>query len=385
MKRILVGCIVSIALLFVAASFFNVGYTQSLPAPTVDRVGFPTGYKDTYKLFYVFDNYQNRQIRKVYGNAIAASVSPGEVFNFPYGSIILFESYSVQQDSAGEPALDDKGRFVPNTLTTIFVMRKEKGFGVDYKELRNGEWEYVAYRPDGSTSTPPSSTGSCAQCHLTGGALTTTRNVGAQWDYVFRPDLYFAGGSGAVPKGVLQHYVFVPSTIHAQAGETVTVYNSDQLLHRIVADDGSFDTGVMGPGASFTLKAGAAGTSIAYHCTLHSRVKGKLVVDDPPIVPTVTALSLSSSTVRVQASYTASFEGQNLTDKTYFDIRFRVPDSAIDREAQNWQQGASAPHAVDSSTTPGTWTITGVRVHYDVNDHNGTFITLSVPLRVILF
>ncbi len=131
MKRILVGCIVSIALLFVAASFFNVGYTQSLPAPTVDRVGFPTGYKDTYKLFYVFDNYQNRQIRKVYGNAIAASVSPGEVFNFPYGSIILFESYSVQQDSAGEPALDDKGRFVPNTLTTNFVMRKEKGFGVD--------------------------------------------------------------------------------------------------------------------------------------------------------------------------------------------------------------------------------------------------------------
>ena len=57
------------------------------------------------------------------------------------------------------------------------------------------------------------------------------------------------------------------------------MYNDDQLLHRIVADDGSFDTGVMVPGGSFTLNAGAAGTSVSYHCTIHSRMKGKMVVD----------------------------------------------------------------------------------------------------------
>ena len=237
-------------------------------------------------MLYTFDNYQNRQIRAVYGNPIATTVSPGQVFNFPYGSIILFESYSVQEDANGEPLLDANGRYIPNALTTIFVMRKEKGFGADYKELRNGEWEYVAYRPDGSYSTQPSGTGSCALCHLTGGALTLTsgsRNVGAQWDYVFRPDLYFASGSGAVPDGVLQHYVFVPSTIHARPGQTITVYNSDQLLHRIVADNGSFDTGVMTPGSSFTVKAGATGTVISYHCVLHSRVKGQVIADLPPV------------------------------------------------------------------------------------------------------
>ena len=59
----------------------------------------------------------------------------------------------------------------------------------------------------------------------------------------------------------------------------VTVYNSDQLLHRIVADDGSFDTGLMVPGSSFTIKAGTPGTVISYHCTIHSRVKGQVVVD----------------------------------------------------------------------------------------------------------
>jgi len=285
MKRFFATSVAVIALVLSAGSLFFISHTQSMPAPTVDRVGFPVGYKDSFKLLYVFDNFQNRQIRAVYGNDIAASVSPGQSFNFPYGSIILFESYTVKQDASGEPALDDNGRFVPDNLTTIFVMRKEKGFGEDYKELRNGEWEYAAYRPDGTVSTAPSATGSCALCHLTGGSIplsADSKSIGAQWDYVFRPDLYFGGGTGAVPKGVLQHYVFVPTTIHAQPGETVTVYNSDQLLHRIVADDGSFDTGVMIPGASFTVKAGDPGTVISYHCTLHSRMKGKVVVDQAP-------------------------------------------------------------------------------------------------------
>jgi hypothetical protein len=276
------------------ASQLSVLHTQSLPAPVVDRVGFPTGYRDTYKLFYVFDNYQNRQIRAVYGNSVAASVDPAQPFNFPYGSIILFESYSVVEDGNGEPLLDRNGRYVPNALTTLFVMRKERGFGVDYRELRNGEWEYVAYRPDGTYSTPPSGTGSCALCHLTGGGLTLTaqsRNIGAQWDYVFRPDLYFGHGSGAVPDGVLQHYVFVPSAIHARPSQTVTIYNSDQLLHHIVADDGSFDTGVMTPGSSFTVKAGAAsGAVTSFHCTIHSRVKGQVVADLPPDQRTLPAL-----------------------------------------------------------------------------------------------
>src|SRR5947199_1196381 len=164
-------------------------------------------------------------------------------------------------------------------------MRKEQGFGTDYKELRNGEWEYASYRPDGTTATPPSGTSSCALCHLTGGSLSlsaVSRNVGAQWDYVFRPDLYLGSGSGAVPKGVMQHYVFVPSAIHAQSGDTVTVYNYDQLVHRIVADDGSFDTGVMNPGASFTVKAGVAGSSILYSLILLFPKKGPNAAHDLP-------------------------------------------------------------------------------------------------------
>jgi len=285
-RRFALATLVSVVFVFVAGPRFFVGQTQVLPAPTVDNVHFPAGYRASYTLLYTFDNYQNRQIRAVYANPVAASVTPGQVFNFPYGSIVLFESWSVQEDASGEPILDSKGRFIPNQLTTIFVMRKERGFGADYKELRNGEWEYVAYRPDGSYSTAPNGTGSCALCHLTGGSLNLTpesKNIGAQWDYVFRPDLYFGSGSGAVPDAVLQHYVFVPATIHARPGQTITVYNSDQILHRIVADNASFDTGVMVPGSSFTVKAGDTGTVISYHCALHSRVKGQVVTDLPAV------------------------------------------------------------------------------------------------------
>ena len=118
MMSLPIATLAALIVVCMTGSLFLVGHTQTLPAPTVDNVRFPSGYQATYTLLYTFDNYQNRQIRKVYGNAVAASVKPGEVFNFPYGSIILFESYSVQEDAAGEPLLDRDGRFVPNALTT---------------------------------------------------------------------------------------------------------------------------------------------------------------------------------------------------------------------------------------------------------------------------
>ena len=44
-------------------------------------------------------------------------------------------------------------------------MRKEQGFGVEYRENQSGEWEYVSFLPDGSYATPPADSGACAQCH----------------------------------------------------------------------------------------------------------------------------------------------------------------------------------------------------------------------------
>ena len=66
---------VAMVLVFLIGPALFVGETQTLPAPTVDHVGFPAGYRAYYTLLYTFDNYQNRQIRAVYANPVAASVT----------------------------------------------------------------------------------------------------------------------------------------------------------------------------------------------------------------------------------------------------------------------------------------------------------------------
>lgn len=284
MKRILIATFAWSALLFTAGSMLFVGHTQSPSAPTEDHVGFPTGYKDNFKRLFAFDNWQNRQVRVIWANSIATSVDPVLPINFPYGSVLLFEDFPVEMDANGDPILDSNGRFIAQDLRTIFAMRKERGFGAEYGDLRNGEWEYVSYLPDGNYATPPSGSATCAACHMNGGGTPVPaggRHMNAQNDYVFRTDLFFGNGNGALPKGLIQNYSFVPNTIHVQAGETFTLYNDDQLMHNIVADDGSFASPILTRGGSYTLKAGDAGTVISFHCSLHSRMRGKIVVDAP--------------------------------------------------------------------------------------------------------
>lgn len=256
----------------VAGGLLVVGQSQTpqVFAPVVDRIGFPGGYQFNYKLLYVFDHFQNRQIRVAYGNDVAAAATPGQPF--PYGSILVGEFYPALRDSQGEPVLDENGRFVPGGAPTVFVMRKERGFGVAYGPFRTGEWEYASYRPDGTVATPVERTGagSCAECH---------QFAGAQRDWVFRANLYPAGGSGALPDGVIKNYRYLPGTIRVKAGTPVTLYNSDEAdFHTITADNGSFDSGRLNLGASFTVTPTQPGR-IDFHCSRHARMRGTIIVD----------------------------------------------------------------------------------------------------------
>lgn len=65
-----------------------VAYTQNPPAPTVDRVGFPAGYQN-WTLLYTFDRPDNKQVRIIYGNVLAASAVRGGEFDYPQGSILV--------------------------------------------------------------------------------------------------------------------------------------------------------------------------------------------------------------------------------------------------------------------------------------------------------
>ena len=75
----------------------------------------------------------------------------------------------------------------------------------------------------------------------------------------------------------ISDFKFTPSTVTVTAGETVTWTNSGPSGHSATADDGSFDTGTLGKGASGSHTFTRAGT-YTFHCTPHPFMTGKVVV-----------------------------------------------------------------------------------------------------------
>jgi hemoglobin len=122
-------------------------------------------------------------VRHVFANPSAAAVRQGQPF--PYGSVLVMETWRAKLTADNQIDLDANGRYQKDELAGIFVMRKEAGYGAKYGPDRTGEWEYVAYRPDnGQFQTAPERSQACAQCHLAASD--------AQKDWVIRANLFFA-------------------------------------------------------------------------------------------------------------------------------------------------------------------------------------------------
>ena len=86
-----------------------------------------------------------------------------------------------------------------------------------------------------------------------------------------------APGSASGTMITMQNLAFAPASLQATTGQTVTWVNHDQVQHTVTADDGSFDSGPIAPGASYTHTFQSAGT-VAYHCTIHPQMKGTLAI-----------------------------------------------------------------------------------------------------------
>jgi plastocyanin len=239
-------------------------------APDVDRIGFPEGYQENMQVYYEFDRPDNRSARVIYANAIAAGVGPGEMF--PYGSELVMKVYRTVRDGSGNVVLDENGRFTRDALFGLFLMRKEAGFGSKYGELRNGEWEYVAYRPDGSFVVPPDRTNACAACHV---------EAGHGKDFVFgahrSANAEMAMGEPAENTVVINDYSFSPEVLTVKVGTEVTFDNQDVVFHNVLAQDQSFNSGLLRLQASRTHTFEEEGT-YKYFCPLHSNMKGTVVV-----------------------------------------------------------------------------------------------------------
>jgi len=71
---------------------------------------------------------------------------------------------------------------------------------------------------------------------------------------------------------------FHPATLRIKKGESVTWKNSDDIDHTVDAEDGSFSSGTIKSGKSFTHTFKKAG-KYPYSCHLHPRMKGTIVVE----------------------------------------------------------------------------------------------------------
>ncbi|MDE3088982.1 MAG: cupredoxin domain-containing protein [Chloroflexota bacterium] len=72
-------------------------------------------------------------------------------------------------------------------------------------------------------------------------------------------------------------WTFDPQALTVRVGDTVTWTNMGSLVHTVTADDGSFDSGNLNPGDSWSFTFVKAGT-FAFHCTPHPWMKGTITV-----------------------------------------------------------------------------------------------------------
>ncbi len=80
--------------------------------------------------------------------------------------MLTLVQYAALLDSQGNPQKDANGRFIKGAnLVGYTVMEKRAGWGAEYPDnVRNGEWEYQAFKADKTPNTGANLT-ACFNCH----------------------------------------------------------------------------------------------------------------------------------------------------------------------------------------------------------------------------
>jgi plastocyanin len=121
--------------------------------------------------------------------------------------------------------------------------------------------------------------------------MTTTRNRLGRWTFALLMGIAaltlvtMQGGSasGAIAtasatKSVdIDHFAFHPPTLRIKKGGSVAFTNSSNVTHT-ATHGGSFDTKRIKPGKTKLVQLNQKGT-FAYHCKIHTFMKGKIVVE----------------------------------------------------------------------------------------------------------
>ncbi len=85
------------------------------------------------------------------------------------------------------------------------------------------------------------------------------------------------GGTGTTNSVSIKNFAFSVTSLTVSKGVSVTWTNNDAVAHTVTADDGTFDSGNITPNGTYSKTFTTAGT-FAYHCSIHTNMKAKVVV-----------------------------------------------------------------------------------------------------------
>jgi hypothetical protein len=143
-----------------------------------DLVAFPENYASGV-LYTTVDRADNKQFRELYVSppAVIEAAKKGEPM--PSGTVITLVQYAALLDVHGNPQIAANGRFIKGNRVGYTVMEKRTGWGAEYPDnVRNGEWEYQAFKADKTPNTAANLT-ACFNCH---------KPLGTAPDYMFSYD-----------------------------------------------------------------------------------------------------------------------------------------------------------------------------------------------------
>lgn len=154
----------------------------------------------------------------------------------------------------------------------------------------------------------------------------------------------------------IKGFAFNPASYPEELGGTVSWINDDAVAHTVTADDGSFDSGPLAPGQSFTHAFPVAGT-VAYHCKIHATMKGAIVVGNATTPPTSPAQNATTTVHIVDFAFSGNITVPAGTTVTWINDGTRTHTATSDDNA-TFTSGNLAPGQSFSFTfaTPGTYT-----------------------------
>jgi len=151
--------------------------TSISPKPKDGELALPSGYQNWPKFLSNVQRPDAKQVRELFINPAGAKASPGQAF--PNGTVMVMELHKVKMNG-DTPETSLNGQLVKSELAKVFVMEKGEGWAQDVPDnLKNGNWVFAAYGPDGKALAEDFT--KCRACHA----------PLVQKDFVHRYDEYF--------------------------------------------------------------------------------------------------------------------------------------------------------------------------------------------------